>query len=293
MFQSALSLAVAALFVGQAAGQQPTILWSPQEAPIYARIRALRDLPNTKRAKETKELALSIRALPVVPNKLDLAVDLTNLSTEGDFGRDTLQEVTTTLARSLRDLPQQPPDAKPGQHVSLIAAPYTALAQLVKYEHMQASLDAPQFDLAMAKLAADDAVRQESDFTLTDLKGKTWTRTALIGKVVVVNFWATWCPPCRKEMPDLDALYKKFRGQGLVVLAISDEKEPKVRAFLKTKPVSYPVMLDKGRQVNDLYRVEGIPKTYIYGRDGQLVTESIDMRTRSQFLAMLAVAGIR
>jgi hypothetical protein len=52
-------------------------------------------------------------------------------------------------------------------------------------------------------------------------------------------------------------------------------------------------MLDKGRQVNELYRVEGIPKTYIYGREGQLVTESIDMRTRSQFLQMLSQAGIR
>jgi len=108
-----------------------------------------------------------------------------------------------------------------------------------------------------------------------------------------VNFWATWCPPCRKEMPDLDALYKKFKTQGLVVLAISDEDEAKVRAFRKTRAVSYPVMLDKGRQVNELFRVEGIPKTYIYGRDGKLVTESIDMRTRAQFLEMLAQAGIR
>ena len=281
------------LFVWQAEGQEAKIVWSPGEAPLYARIRVLRDLPDAKRAKETKALALAIRALPVQPNKLSLAVNLTNLSTEGDFGRDTLQEVTTTLAQCLREYPQHPPEGKTGQPVSLVAAPYTSLAQLVKYEHMNASLDSPQFDLALAKLAADDAQRQEADFTLTDLEGHKWTRTALIGKVVVVNFWATWCPPCRKEMPDLDALYKKFRGQGLVVLAISDEDEPKVRAFLKTRPVSYPVMLDKGRQVNELYRVEGIPKTYIYGRDGQLVTESIDMRTRSQFLQMLSQAGIR
>ena len=281
------------LFVWHANGQEQKIVWSPQEAPLYARIRGLRDLPDAKRAKETKALALAIRALPVQPNKLSLAVNLTNLSTEGDFGRDTLQEVTTTLAQCLREYPQHPPEGKTGQPISLVAAPYTSLAQLVKYEHMNASLDSPQFDLALAKLAADDAQRQEADFTLTDLEGHRWTRTALIGKVVVVNFWATWCPPCRKEMPDLDALYKKFRGQGLVVLAISDEDEPKVRAFLKTRPVSYPVMLDKGRQVNELYRVEGIPKTYIYGRDGQLVTESIDMRTRSQFLQMLSQAGIR
>jgi thiol-disulfide isomerase/thioredoxin len=281
MFRSVLCVCVALLFIWNASAQQTKIVWSDREAPIYAKIRTLRDLPDKTRAAATKELALEIRALPVVPNKLRLAVDLTNLSTEGDFGRDTLQEVTATLAQCLREQPQQ------------LAAPYTSLAQLVKYEHMQASLDDPQFDFAMAKLAADDAERDDADFTLTDLDGHKWTRKALIGKVVVVNFWATWCPPCRKEMPDLDALYKRFKDQGLIVLAISDEDEQKVRAFLKKRPVSYPVMLDKGRQVNELYRVEGIPKTYIYGRDGKLVTESIDMRTRTQFLEMLGQAGIR
>ena len=280
MFRSVLCVCVALLFIWNASAQQTQIVWSDREAPIYAKIRTLRDLPDKTRAAATKELALEIRGLPVVPNKLRLAVDLTNLSTEGDFGRATLQEVTTTLAQCLRE--------QPGQ-----VAPYTSLAQLVKYEHMQASLDDPQFDFAMAKLAADDAERDAADFTLIDLDGREWTRKALFGKVVVVNFWATWCPPCRKEMPDLDALYKKFKGQGLIVLAISDEDEAKVRAFLKTRPVSYPVMLDKGRQVNELYRVEGIPKTYIYSREGKLVTESIDMRTRTQFLEMLGRAGIR
>lgn len=286
MLRSASALLLVLLLIPAAGAQQTKIVWSAQEAPLYAKIRTLRDMPDKARAAATKELALEIRALPIVPNKLRLAVALTNLSTEGDFGRDTLQEVTTTLAQCLRE--QQPAEGKPGP-----AAPYTSLAQLVKYEHMQASLDNPQFDLAMAKLAAEDAERDDADFTLTDLEGRKWTRKALLGKVVVVNFWATWCPPCRKEMPDLDTLYKRFKDQGLVVLAISDEEEAKVRAFLKTQPVSYPVMLDKGRQVNELYRVEGIPKTYIYGRDGKLVTESIDMRTRAQFLAMLGQAGIR
>lgn len=286
MLRSASALLLVLLLIPAAGAQQTKIVWSAQEAPLYSKIRTLRDMPDKARAAATKELALEIRALPNVPNKLRLAVALTNLSTEGDFGRDTLQEVTTTLAQCLRE--QQPAEGKPGP-----AAPYTSLAQLVKYEHMQASLDNPQFDLAMAKLAAEDAERDDADFTLTDLEGRKWTRKALLGKVVVVNFWATWCPPCRKEMPDLDTLYKRFKDQGLVVLAISDEEEAKVRAFLKTRPVSYPVMLDRGRQVNELYRVEGIPKTYIYGRDGKLVTESIDMRTRAQFLAMLGQAGIR
>ncbi len=282
------TLPLALLVAGFLSAQEPKIVWSAQEAPIYEKIHGLRDLPDAARARVTKDVALAIRALPVAPNKMRLASNLANLSTEGDFGRDTLQEVTTTLAKCLSEQPQRPPEGKNGP-----AAPYMSLAQLVKYEHMEASVEDIQFDLAMAKLAADDAQRDDADFTLTDLNGHNWTRKGLAGKVVVVNFWATWCPPCRKEMPDLDVLYKKFKGQGLVVLSISDEQEAVVRAFLRTRPVSYPVMLDKGRQVNELYRVEGIPKTYIYGRDGKLAAESIDMRTRAQFLEMLSRAGIR
>jgi hypothetical protein len=114
MFRSAPYLSLALLFVWNAAGQEPKIVWSRQEAPIDAKIRSLRDLQDKTRAAATKELALEIRALPAVPNKVRLAVNLTNLSTEGDFGRDTLQEVTTTLAQCLREQPQRLVKGKPG-----------------------------------------------------------------------------------------------------------------------------------------------------------------------------------
>ena len=241
-------------------------------------------LPDDVRARTTKELALQIRQLPATPNKLRLAVGLASLSTEGDFGHDTLQEVATTLADTL--LQQPVPDEK-GQP----AAPYVELAQLVRYEHVQTTLDVPQFKAAMAKLEADDQLRQKADFTLTDLQGKTWTLSALRGKVVLVNFWATWCPPCRKEMPDLEALYNRFKDQGLVILAISDEEADKVQPFITERKITYPVMLDPGRKVNELFQVEGIPKSFVYNREGKLVAQSIDMRTQGQFLQMLAQAG--
>src|SRR6476661_10204093 len=91
--------------------QQKTV-WSTQEQPIAEQIKGLRKLDDTVRARTTKDLALEIRQLPVGPNKLQLAGALANLSTEGDFGRDTLQEVTTTLASALRE---QPPAGKAGQ----------------------------------------------------------------------------------------------------------------------------------------------------------------------------------
>jgi len=152
----------AGLFAKGISPQKEEIVWSPQEKAIAEQIHGLRKLPDDVRARTTKELALQIRQLPPTPNKLRLADGLANLSTEGDFGHDTLQEVATTLADTL--LQEPVPDEK-GQP----AAPYVELAQLVRYEHVQTTLDVPQFKQAMAKLEADDRLRQKADFTLTDL----------------------------------------------------------------------------------------------------------------------------
>jgi peroxiredoxin len=268
------------------AAQRQQIVWSDQEKPIVQGLHGLRSLSDDARPQATKQLALDIRALPAGDHKLSLANGLANLSTEGDFGHDTLQAVATTLAAALAEHPAPEQNGEP-------AMPYLELAQLVRYEHVQASVDSPQFGKAMAELVADDQKRQEADFTLTDLEGKPWTLKSLQGKVVLVNFWATWCPPCRKEMPDLDRLYQQFRAQGLVILAISDEDVSKVKPFIAEKGISYTVLLDPGRKVNTLFHVMGIPKTFIYDRSGKLAAESIDMRTRNQFLALLAQAGLQ
>lgn len=264
---------------------QEKVVWSEQETPIVEQIRGLRKLDDMVRARVTKELALQIRQLPVVQNKLRLAGALSNLSTEGDFGHDTLQAVTTTLADALRE---QPPAGKPGEPDQL----YMELASLVRYEHMEAASDNPQLKEAFARLEADDSKRQRADFTLSDLQGKSWHLRELKGKVVLVNFWATWCPPCRKEMPDLQALYDNYKDQGFVVLSISDEESAKVAPFIAERKISYPVLLDPGRKVNDAFVVEGIPKSFVYDREGKLVAQSIDMRTRSQFQQMLGQAGL-
>ena len=261
--------------------------WSDQEKPIAQQLQGLRKLPDDVRATKTKDLALQIRRIPATPNKLRLAVGLAGLSTEGDFGHDTLQEVATTLAATVREWP--PAARKDGAP----AYPYIELASLVRYEHVQATVDAPQFALAVAKLEADDAKRQQADFTLNDLQGKAWSLKDLRRKVVLLNFWATWCPPCRKEMPDLEALYLRFKDQGLVVLAVSDEDAAKVRPFLAERNITYAVLLDPGRKVNEQLQIEGIPKSFVYDRGGKLVAQSIDMRTQRQFLEMLAQAGLQ
>jgi peroxiredoxin len=274
-------LVLISLFALHASAQQKQPAWSETEKPIVEALGKLRSLPDDVRTTTTKRLALDIRKLPDEPNKLRLARGLASLATEGDFGRDTLQEVTTTLADALRAKPEQPTD------------PYLELASLVRYEHMQGTLDSTAFASAMARLAADDEKRQKADFTLTDLHGKSWTLSSLRGKVVLVNFWATWCPPCRKEMPDLEVLCHRFKKDGLVVLSLSDETDAKVRPFIEEHKYSYPILLDPGRKVGDMFVVDGIPKSFVFDRDGKLAAQSIDMRTQKQFLEMLGAAGLK
>ena len=93
-------------------------------------------------------------------------------------------------------------------------------------------------------------------------------------------------------MPDLETLYDRFKDKGFVILAISDEDQGKVQPFIKERSINYPVLLDSGHKVNDLFEVEGIPKSFVYDRQGKLVAQSIDMRTQKQFLEMLGQAGL-
>jgi peroxiredoxin len=251
--------------------------FNDREKGISAELHNLRSLPDAQWTKTVGELARQIQQLPASPGKIVLVSHLGNLVTEGDAGRDTLQAVASTMADVLRTSPDAPL--------------YDTLAQLARYEHCEVSLDGPQYRAAMVKLQAEDEQRQKADFTLKDLTGAEWSLKNLRGKVVLVNFWATWCPPCRKEMPDMEALYQRFGARGLVILAISDEDAAKVQPFVATK-FGFPVLLDPGRKVNQLFRVEGIPKSFVYDRDGKLVAQAIDRRTERQFLAMLKLAGL-
>ena len=283
--------------VGYAGAQQKEIVWSAEEKPLADQIRGLRQLPDDVRAQTTKDLALKIRVLPATENKQRLAVGLASRATEGDFGHDTLQEVANTLAATLKERPLPWVTPQPAQENGPPPKPepadaYMELATLARYEHVEVSLGDEQFRAALARLEDDDRKREHADLTLRDLAGKTWTLSGLRGKVVLVNFWATWCPPCRKEMPDLEALQQRFDAQGLVILGISDEKADKVEPFVRQRNVTFPILLDPERKANDAFVVDGIPKTFIFDREGKLVAQSIDMRTRHQFLEMLAKAGL-
>lgn len=252
---------------------------------IAATVSSLRRLEDSERARTTKDLALRIRVLPASSDKLRLASNLAMVSTEGDPGQDVLQEVATTLSESLRQ--------QPAREHSRPETGYQLLAQLVRYEDVRVDNDSPQLPAAMAILEEADRKRRAAGLQLADLQGRRWSLDELRGKVVLVNFWATWCPPCRKEMPDLQALYQRFQSQGLVVLAVSDEEAEKVKPFVAAQNLTFPVLLDPGRKANEAFAVDGIPKTFIYDRAGKLVAQAMDMRTMNQFLRLLAKAGLQ
>jgi peroxiredoxin len=113
------------------------------------------------------------------------------------------------------------------------------------------------------------------EFTLPDLHGQQHTLSGLRGKVAVLNFWATWCPPCVEEMPSLDGLHKALAPEGLVVLGISvDEDASALRRFVQERGIGLTVLHDPGgRQAATAYGVRGFPETVVVGPDG-LVIES-------------------
>ena len=122
-----------------------------------------------------------------------------------------------------------------------------------------------------APVAGTVAVGQPApDFTLSDLDGRSYTLSQLRGKVVIVNFWASWCPPCRAEMPSMERLHQELSGQGLVLLAVNIEKDGRrtVKQFLSSNPHSFPVLLDEQEVVQRLYGVNKFPESFIVRKDG-------------------------
>ena len=107
------------------------------------------------------------------------------------------------------------------------------------------------------------------DFTLKDLEGEEWSLSELKGKVVVINFWATWCPPCRAEMPMIQTVYREYREQGLEVLSIDvRESEKTVRKFIEENGVDFPILMDEEGEVSELYNISAFPTTFVIDTRG-------------------------
>jgi thiol-disulfide isomerase/thioredoxin len=114
------------------------------------------------------------------------------------------------------------------------------------------------------------------NFTLPLLDGTTQTLSDLKGNVVFLNFWATWCPPCRMEMPSMETLYQELKDRGLIIIAVNaGETEEQASAFMQEGGLSFPVALDRTGFVSAQYGVQAIPTTYILDRWGLIVARMI------------------
>jgi peroxiredoxin len=251
------------------------------ESAITKQIDKLRSLSADQRSTATIKVAADITALPAGPKKVGLADSLAHLVTEGDLGAATLQAVAGTLSQALA---QTPLPAKK----DVVPAPYVDLAKLVRFKNVTVTLNDPLFTKAAQTLADNDAEIAKVDFTLKDLHGKKVTLSELRGKIVLVNFWATTCAPCRQEMADLESIYTRFQSQGLVILSLTDENPFKIGSYLSHANYHPTVLLDSDGKVQKLFHVDGTPRTFVFDRSGKLVAQSIDQCTQRQFLDMLS-----
>ncbi|HUN72341.1 MAG TPA: TlpA disulfide reductase family protein [Steroidobacteraceae bacterium] len=122
--------------------------------------------------------------------------------------------------------------------------------------------------LALPALAAAADVPAPA-FTLQSVDGKTVSLAQYKGDVVMINFWASWCGPCRQEMPLLDDIYKQYKDMGFVLLGVNVEPDAhNANAWLSKTPVSYPILYDPKSQVSQLYSVQAMPTTVIVDRQG-------------------------
>jgi peroxiredoxin len=109
------------------------------------------------------------------------------------------------------------------------------------------------------------------DFSLPARGGSTVDLSQFKGQVVMINFWASWCAPCRQEMPLLESMYKKYKPLGFTLLGVNVEPDQKdAENFLKQTPVSFPVLFDAKSKVSGLYNVEGMPTTVFIDRKGNV-----------------------
>jgi len=115
------------------------------------------------------------------------------------------------------------------------------------------------------------------DFSLKDLNGRVYRLSDFRGKIVFLNVWATWCPPCRMEMPSMERLYRRFKDREFVMLAISEDEDGAgaVRPFVEQLGLTFPILLDQGGVVPPRYGVTGYPETFVIDRDGQVIQHTI------------------
>ncbi|MFA6233479.1 MAG: TlpA disulfide reductase family protein [Bacteroidota bacterium] len=123
--------------------------------------------------------------------------------------------------------------------------------------------------------------KQAPTFSLKDKDGNTVTLASLKGKIVVLNFWATWCPPCRAEIPAFKSTYEKYKSKGVEIVGVSLDNKgwEVVKPFLEKYKIQYPVVLGGSEIAKDYGNINSIPTTFIIDRKGKVVDSHIGAMT--------------
>lgn len=124
-----------------------------------------------------------------------------------------------------------------------------------------------------------DPPEEAEDFTLKTLKGETVSLKDYRGRLIFLNFWATWCGPCRAEMPSMQRLWEEFKEEDFVILAINIQEESKlVSSFMNERGLSFPVLLDEKGKVARTYGIRGIPTTFFLNPEGEIIGKAVGAR---------------
>jgi cytochrome c biogenesis protein CcmG/thiol:disulfide interchange protein DsbE len=125
-----------------------------------------------------------------------------------------------------------------------------------------------------------------NDFTLKDLDGVEVSLSDFSGKIIVLNFWATWCPPCREEIPDFIEVNNEYKDRGVQFLGVSNEDVETIKDFVEKNGINYPILVDRSNITND-WGIRAIPTTFILSSDGTVLFKNVGMLTKSQLEAAI------
>jgi thiol-disulfide isomerase/thioredoxin len=193
------------------------------------------------------------------------------------------------------------PGLMPAMRMAFPVQPVERLQGLRVGDRVRFALEprGPEWIITSIELAGDrppppPVVFQAPDFTLPALSGDTIRLTAFQGKVVLLNFWATWCIPCRTEMPTLEALHQRYKDAGLAVLTVNMDtlSTASVEAFVQEVAVTFPIGLDPSWSTARVYGVLGLPTTYLIDRKGNVVVREVGERDWLDSVSQVAVEGL-
>ncbi len=158
-----------------------------------------------------------------------------------------------------------------------------AVAVVFAGYRLMGSREASTANAMKLELPARELSGTAPPFTLRAIDGKTVSLADFRGKVVILDFWATWCPPCRREIPDFVSLQRQYASQGLQVIGVALDEPDKVQMFAQANQMNYPVLLGDD-EISALYGgISGIPTTFVIDRTGKIVDRFEGFRPRATF----------